>query len=69
MSDIISFVKTKDPGEHEFHQAVEKVIETVKPVIDRNPEYRQEAILKRITEPEKTLSSPFPGWMIGARYM
>ena len=60
MSDIMSFIKTKDPGEHEFHQAVGNVIETVKPIIDRNPEYRQEAILKRITEPEKTFIFAVP---------
>ncbi len=53
MSDILSFIKTRNPGEHEFHQVAETVLESVKPLIDQNPEYRQEAILKRITEPEK----------------
>jgi glutamate dehydrogenase (NADP+) len=53
MSDILSFIKTKNPEEHEFLQAVDKVLASVKPLIDRHPEYRQEAVLKRITEPEK----------------
>ncbi len=60
MSEILSFIKTKNPGEHEFHQAVENVIHSVKPLIDRNPEYRQEAILKRITEPEKVFMFCIP---------
>ncbi len=63
MSDILSFIKTKNPGEHEFLQAVDKVVASVKPLIDRHPEYRQEAVLKRITEPEKSSCSAFPGWM------
>jgi glutamate dehydrogenase (NADP+) len=53
MSDILSFIKTKNPEEHEFLQAVDKVLASVKPLIERHPEYRQEAVLKRITEPEK----------------
>ncbi|HKJ98845.1 MAG TPA: NADP-specific glutamate dehydrogenase [Desulfotignum sp.] len=53
MSDMLSFIKTKNPGEHEFHQAVETVTASVRTLIDRHPEYRQEAIIKRITEPEK----------------
>ena len=60
MSDIRSFVKTKNPGEHEFHQAVDKVLASVKPLIDRHPEYRQEAVLKRITEPEKVFMFSVP---------
>ena len=42
MSDILDFIKAKDPGEKEFHQAVQEVLETVQPVLDRNPEYRQD---------------------------
>jgi glutamate dehydrogenase (NADP+) len=53
MSDILSVIKMKNPGEHEFLQAVDKVLASVKPLIDRHPEYRREAVLKRITEPEK----------------
>ena len=60
MSDLMSFIKTKDSGENEFQQAVENVIESVKPLIDRSPEYRREAILKRITEPEKVFMFGVP---------
>ncbi|HSL61995.1 MAG TPA: NADP-specific glutamate dehydrogenase [Desulfotignum sp.] len=60
MSDILSFIKTKNPDEHEFLQAVEKVLASVKPLIDRHPEYRQEAVLKRITEPEKVFMFGVP---------
>ncbi len=62
MSDILKLIKTKDPGEKEFHQAVTEVLETVKPVLDRNPEYRQAAIMERIVEPERVIMFRVP-WM------
>ena len=49
MSDILDIIKDRDPGEKEFHQAVKEVLESVQPVLERNPEYRQTAILERIT--------------------
>jgi glutamate dehydrogenase (NADP+) len=45
----------RDPVEKEFHQAVREVLETVKPVLDRNPEYRKAAVLERVTEPERVI--------------
>ena len=55
MNDIIDRVKDKDPGEKEFHQAVTEVVETIKPVIDQNPEYRSAKILERLVEPERVI--------------
>ena len=62
MSDILRVIKDRDPGEKEFHQAVNEVLESVQPVLDRNPEYRQTAILERITEPERVIMFRVP-WM------
>jgi glutamate dehydrogenase (NADP+) len=62
MADIVNLIKARDPGEREFHQAVTEVMETVHPVLDRNPEYRQSAILERITEPERVIMFRVP-WM------
>ncbi|CAN2041028.1 glutamate dehydrogenase [Candidatus Magnetomoraceae bacterium gMMP-15] len=62
MSEIMDFIIARDPGQNEFHQAVKEVVETVKPVLDRNPEYRQAAILERITEPERLIMFRVP-WM------
>ena len=53
--DILEAIKTRDPWEKEFHQAVYEVIQSVKPVLDRHPEYRPMGILERITEPERTV--------------
>ena len=38
MSDIMKSIIDRDPGQKEFHQAVQEVFETVQPVLDRNPE-------------------------------
>ena len=62
MSDILKLIKDRDPGEKEFHQAVQEVLESVQPVLERNPEYRQAAILERITEPERVIMFRVP-WM------
>jgi glutamate dehydrogenase (NADP+) len=55
MADILQMIKHRDPGEREFHQAVYEVVESVKPVLDRSPEYRKAAVMERITEPERVL--------------
>ena len=62
MKDILKMIKDRDPGEKEFHQAVEEVVESVLPVLDRNPQYRQEAVLERIIEPERIIIFRVP-WM------
>jgi len=55
MNDIMELIKSRDPGEKEFHQAVQEVLETVQPVLDRNPHYRKLGVLERITEPERVI--------------
>lgn len=62
MEQIVDRIQSRDPEQYEFHQAVEEVMESVKPVLDRNPEYRQQAVLERITEPERTVMFRVP-WM------
>jgi len=62
MSDILKLVKARDPGEKEFHQAVYEVMESVKPVLDRNPQYRETGVLERIVEPERIIMFQVP-WM------
>jgi len=62
MNDVLTLIKEKDPGQKEFHQAVQEVVDTIRPVLDRNPEYRQAAVLERIVEPERTIMFRVP-WM------
>ncbi|MFH0785017.1 MAG: NADP-specific glutamate dehydrogenase [Pseudomonadota bacterium] len=53
--ETIKFVLDRDPQEREFHQAVTEVVESIQPVLDKNPQYRREAILERIVEPERVI--------------
>ncbi|NLV72503.1 MAG: NADP-specific glutamate dehydrogenase [Actinobacteria bacterium] len=53
-------VPTKDPGQPEFHQAVEEVLESVAPVLDAHSEYRQARILERLVEPERVIMFRVP---------
>ena len=63
MSDmILKRILARDPGETEFHQAVQELFETVKPVLDRNPEFSHLAVMERITEPERVIMFRVP-WM------
>jgi glutamate dehydrogenase (NADP+) len=62
MADIIQIVKNRDPNQKEFHQAVTEVMESVKPVLDQNPLYRQAKIPERLVEPERVIIFRVP-WM------
>lgn len=55
MSEILALIKERDPDQKEFHQAVQEIVDSVKPVLDQNPEYRQARIMERITEPERLI--------------
>ena len=62
MSDTYDKIVARDPNEKEFLQAVHEVFESVKVVMDRNPEYRKAGILERIVEPERIITFRVP-WM------
>ncbi|WP_147820031.1 NADP-specific glutamate dehydrogenase [Salidesulfovibrio onnuriiensis] len=53
--EILELIKARDPNEREFHQAAGEVVESIKPVMDRNPQYRSAGILERIVEPERVI--------------
>jgi glutamate dehydrogenase (NADP+) len=60
MMDILKVIKARDPLEKEFHQAVEEVMDSVKPVLDRNPQYRENGVLERLVEPERVIMFKVP---------
>ncbi len=55
VKDLMAMVKTKHPGEPEFHQAVMEVAESLALLFERHPEYRTAKILERIIEPERII--------------
>ena len=62
MNEFLDSVKTKNPHEVEFHQAVHEVVETLWDFVSDNPHYQYNSILERITEPERVLMFRVP-WM------
>lgn len=53
MDAIYESVVARDPNQPEFHQTVSEVLETLKPVIAKMPEYLD--VVKRIVEPERQI--------------
>ena len=55
VNELMADVKAKNPGEPEFHQAVQEVAESLELVFDRHPAYRKAKILERLIEPERVI--------------
>jgi glutamate dehydrogenase (NADP+) len=60
INQIFNLIKAKNPAEPEFHQAVMEVLESLRLVLERHPEYQENKILERITEPERVLMFRVP---------
>ena len=58
MNEVYSSVLIRDPDQPEFHQAVEEVLESLGPVIERRPEYVP--VVKAIVEPERVIQFRVP---------
>ena len=60
IENFMDRLKAKNPSEIEFHQAVQEVVESVKPVVEARPDYRTAKILERIVEPERVIMFRVP---------
>lgn len=48
-------LRRRNPGEPEFHQAVEEVVQWIIPFCHENPRYREDQVLERMTEPDRVV--------------
>ncbi len=55
LNSVLATVRAKNRGEDEFLQAVEEVLESLTPVLEKHPEYVEAKILDRIVEPERMI--------------
>ena len=61
VDEVLERVIAKNPAEPEFHQAVKEVLNSLRPIIEANEEkYRKEALLERITEPDRQFKFRVP---------
>ena len=45
----------RNPGEAEFHQAVDEVLASLGPLLKRRPDYVESSIIERLAEPERQI--------------
>ena len=62
VEEVFDKVKARDPDQPEYHQAVWEVLETLDPVLERHPEFKQAKILERMCEPERMILFRVP-WL------
>ena len=55
LNSVLATVRAKNRGEDEFLQAVEEVLESLSPVLDKHPEYVEAKIVDRVVEPERMI--------------
>ena len=61
VDEVLAKSKRENASEPEFLQAVEEVLESLRPVIEANEElYKKNAILERITEPDRQIMFRVP---------
>ncbi len=60
VNEILNKVMQRNPNEPEFHQAVKEVLESLEPVLERNPQYVEYAVVERMVEPERQLMFRVP---------
>ncbi|HQM83981.1 MAG TPA: NADP-specific glutamate dehydrogenase [bacterium] len=57
---VIKDLKTRYPWETEFLQAAEEILESLGPVMDKEPKYQANKILERLVEPERVICFRVP---------
>lgn len=60
IKDFMASLIAKNPGEVEFHQAVEEVVVSLAPFLKKNPRYNEARIMERIVEPERVFMFRVP---------
>ncbi|MEM5596017.1 NADP-specific glutamate dehydrogenase [Niallia circulans] len=60
INQLINQVKERNPHEKEFQQAVKEVLDSLVPVLEKNPTYIKHAVLERMLEPDRLISFKVP---------
>ncbi|MBN2353289.1 MAG: NADP-specific glutamate dehydrogenase [Spirochaetales bacterium] len=55
VQSVYEIAKKRNSNQLEFLQAVSEVLESLEPVIEKNPEFKDTALLERLVEPERQL--------------
>ena len=60
LNDLMERVVKRNAGEPEFHQAVKEVLESLEPVVEKNPEFITSGVMESIVEPERIIKFRVP---------
>ena len=60
LNDLMERVVKRNANEPEFHQAVQEVLESIEPVIEKHPEYVKAGVIERMVEPERIIKFRVP---------
>ena len=55
LQNIYDEVLHRNPGEGEFHQAVHEVLDSLRPVVAKHPQYTDAEVIRRLCEPERQI--------------
>lgn len=55
VAETITRLNKSGPAEFEFYQAVNEVLTSLRPFLDKNPKYKKNGIIERIVEPERQI--------------
>ncbi len=58
--ETIEKLKKSSPAQCEFYQAVEEVLDSLAPLLESNPKYREHSIIERLVEPERQIMFRVP---------
>ncbi len=65
---IMQQLAAKHPGEAEYLQAVQEVLESIEEVYNQHPEFEKAKIVERMVEPDRILLSVLHGLMTKVKY-
>ena len=58
VDEVIDRTRKENPDEKEFHQTLTEVLKSIEPAVNENEEqYRKDALLERLVNPERKQSS------------
>ncbi|KXU36343.1 glutamate dehydrogenase [Cephaloticoccus capnophilus] len=60
LNSFLEQIRQRDPSQPEFHQAVEEVLMSLWPFVEKNPRYASAGLLERIVEPERVIMFRVP---------
>ena len=60
VQDVLAQLVKRNPGENEFHQAAEEVLQSLELITEKNPQFQQNGLLERLVEPERQIMFRVP---------